>query len=238
MIKSVVIPNFLPPDVAWPAPAIPMDIPCTCIAHCEDGSLLAILMLDANEVLNRIPRDQLFAQCAELKQQSPWAYLVIVGDLYKTPDGLVMAGDQIRQWKWSAVRGALLSLQEMGISILYIDKESDLCPMLVWLGKRERTTKRALAQRSIEPMSPAENLLMALPGIGERHAVLVLHECGSPIWALMALTDMNSKIPGIGSKTIGAIREALGLREDEQICLINPGDRIVPAGMTLEELAA
>lgn len=236
MIKSIAHTNFMPPDTAWPCTALPMDIPCTALAHCADGALLAVLLLDANEVLNKIPKDALHAACVALKEQSQWAYLVIIGDLTATKDLKTKADGQTRGFHWHATQGALLSVQELGVAVLHIDSEQDFGPLLERLGKRDRTTKRALAQRSIEPMTPGEDLLLSLPHVGERTALAILAECGTPIWGLIALTSYDAKIPGVGEKTVTACREALGLRPDENICLISPGDVIVP--VSAQEVAA
>jgi hypothetical protein len=230
-IKSIAL-GFLPPDTQWPAPTIPLDIPCTALCYCADGALLSILVLEANEVLNRIPRDQLFAQVADLKAQSPWAYLVIIGGLEPANDGYTHADGQYRKFHWNATQGALLSIQELGVSILHIDHEQELGPLLERLGKRDRTTKRALAQRGIEPMSVAEDILLSLPGIGEKQAHRVLADCGgNAIWSLIALANLDCMIPGIGDGTRRKVREALGLLPDQNITLIQPDDRIVPASM-------
>lgn len=238
-IKSIAITDFLPPQTQWPAPTMPMAMEETCLAYCEDGALLAIRYLDANEVLNKIPRDNLFALCVALKQRSPWAYFIIGGGLEEANDGKTIAGGQKRDgWHWSAVQGALLSVQELGVAVLHIPDERELGAAVARLGKRDRTTKRLAPQKTVDAMSVAEDMLLCLPGIGAQLAHRLLADCGENfIWSLIALVNSDCSVPGVGEKTCAKIREALGLLEDQNITLIQPGDQIVPAGAA-KEIAA
>lgn len=237
-LKSIVIHNFLPPETDWPeVPQMSMDLgeSCTCLAMCEDGVLLAVLHLPAHKLANAIKQDGLFQRIIELKQKSEWAYVLISEGLSATSDGSTKVGKVDTKWAWSAVQGALATVQELGVVIVHIQEESDVGPTVARLAKRDRSTKRLKPARDAEFLSPGEQMLLALPGIGETNLMKILGYCGSITDSLMALTDPNVSIPGIGNKTKQAVRDALGLLDDQYLCPISVNDMVVDR--TIEKAA-
>ena len=241
MLKSLAITDFLPPDTAWPAvPMVSMALgdDCTALANCEDGALLAILHLQAHEVTNGLKSGGLFGRIAGLKTWSSWAYLVISGGLECNRDGYARIGGHASKWRWDAVQGALTTIQELGVVVLQIADEQALGATIASLAKRDRGTKRERPRRDFDTMSPAEDILLCLPGIGPKIMLDLLNETsGSLIWALIALTAPDTSVPGVGPKIRADARAVLGLPDDQNLCLISPTDTIVPASAMNQKAA-
>lgn len=215
----ILVTDFMPPATNWGQDHtvhMPLE-DATALVHCEDGQILAILYLHAHEVLRLIPSDGLFERVAALKQRSDWAYLVIGGELVQA-GGDTRCEGQLRKWPWASVEGALLSVQEFGVGVVQIAHEADLGATAQRLARRDRSKKR-VKQRDVSYYEPAEQMLLALPGLGPERVMAALDYAGSAGWALSALTDATTEIPGIGAATKAKIREALGLKPDEQIAV-------------------
>ena len=60
------------------------------LATCDDGTLLAV-EANASDLLNSIRDDRLWAQLAGIKALTPWAYLLVTGELRRGEDGNVPA---------------------------------------------------------------------------------------------------------------------------------------------------
>ena len=56
----------------------------------DDGALLAIERKTPNDLLNSLRDDRLWVQLAGLRRLTPWAYLVITGQLHRSSDGHVV----------------------------------------------------------------------------------------------------------------------------------------------------
>lgn len=241
MLKSLAITDFLPPATEWPVvPMVSMSLgdDCTALANCEDGNLLAILHLRAHEVTNALKSGSLFGRIAALKQRSSWAYLLISDGLESNRDGYARIGGHASKWRWEAVQGALTTIQELGVAIIQINDEHQVGPMIASLAKRDRGTKRERPRRDFDTVSPAEDVLLCIPGIGPQTMLALLNETnGSLIWALIALTAPDTTVPGVGPVTKAAARAVLGLADDENLTLISPTDTIVPASLINQKAA-
>jgi hypothetical protein len=183
------------------------------VVSCSDGTMLGIAYCDLTSLFSAIRTKSLTGKLVALKQRWPWAYLIIGAILTPTHDGRNCRnsrGDS-SGWGWNAVQGALLSAQEMGVGVLQIPHADLLGATLQTLAKRDRSAIRAKPLREGLFFEPGQDLLMALPGIGEAKADALLEQCGSPHAALWALTDDALDIPGIGPETRRAVRAALGL---------------------------
>lgn len=223
---AVIVDSFLPPETTWGAvPVLPMDLDgASAMVQCSDGAQLAVLHLSAPDVLKAIQGGTLFDKAAKLKQRSPWAYMIISGELRQRGSDTLCDGS-LRKWQWSSVEGALLTVQELGVVVATCPHEADLGARALQLASRDRSTKRVSATRDLGYYSPGEALLLALPGIGEARAYEVLAHVGNVPWvALWALTD-STPLPGIGDGIKARIREALGLGPDEALGVIQHGGK-------------
>lgn len=179
---------------------------------CDDGTVLAIEAMAASSVLAAMADGTLLTRCHALKAVSPWAYLLIAGTMIELPDGRInIAGDDTN-WQAAALQGLLLSVQELGVAVVTVRLASDVPATLERLAKRTRAPQRINPPREATLLTPAEQLLGAIPGLGPERIKQLLTECTSAAWALCALTAPEpTNLSGIGPKTQQAARQALGL---------------------------
>lgn len=181
------------------------------------GHTLAINYWAASTFLHAIRAKELDSKMFQLSQISPWPYLIIRDSLAPHQNGQTLHDGKPTGWRWAAVQGAMLSIQEMGVGLISIRDESQLDDCLISLINRDRGPKRMRQPRELLWATPAEELLMSLPGIGEDRAEQLLRECGNAANALAAITGDDIKLSGIGPETKRKAREALGLVDDESI---------------------
>jgi len=183
----------------------------------QTGHTLAINYWAASTFLHSIRSKELDSKVYQLSQISPWSYLIIRDVLAPHQNGQTLHDGKPTGWRWTAVQGAMLSVQEMGVGLISIRDESQLDDCLISLISRDRGLKRMRQPRELLWATPAEELLMSLPGIGEEKAEQLLRECGNAANALAAITGDDIKLSGIGPETKRKAREALGLVDDESI---------------------
>lgn len=194
------------------------------LVQCEDGTALAVLHLSVRDVLTAISDDSFMPRCTKLRQVSEWAYLIVSGNTYPNKDGMVKIGDDITtRWRWGSYQGALLSAQETGVHIVSIGSAHELPDMLTSLGKRKRGDERVRPVREALFMGAGEDLLYAIPGIGEVKLGRLLRQVGSPAWALAALTNNALDLDGFGKTELASLRKAtretLGLKASERMAV-------------------
>lgn len=185
----------------------------------SDGALLAIERLPVESLPMAIRRSTLNDRCAALKALTPWAYLIIVGELSVQRNGKAVIAGQPSGWDWRAIQGALATVQELGVVVLSAGTDTQFGELLQSLARRDRGPVKVAPVRDLIFATPAEQLLTAIPGIGEDKAESLLAEWPSAAWALIALTNPAYAPKGIGPKTIAAARAALGLAEGMNLAL-------------------
>lgn len=192
------------------------------LCACTDGSLLAIERKTTDDFLNSLRDDRLFIQVAKLREASPFAYLVITGDLRPGPNGLCWSNGRQTAWNWSSVSGATLTIQELGVHIVQCPSDTEYEATIIRLGNRSRETLKLRPARDTTIVGEAETILSSLPGIGIEKAQALLKYCGSAAWALNYLTDLDTKeaVPGIGDGIKRRVRRALGLPDWAELCVI------------------
>ncbi len=193
------------------------------LATCDDGALLAVERKTPDDLLNSIREDRLWSQLAGIKAQTPWAYLMITGELRRGDDGKTWTDNRATGWAWTAVQGALLQVQEMGVFVVYTANDADYEPAVLRLAARSHRAEM-LVPPTREPriLSEAEKVLCALPGIGLEKVQPIIEYTTSPAWALTWLSQLQNeeRIPGIGLGTKRAIRKALGLKDDQELSVV------------------
>ncbi len=192
----------------------------------EDNKILAIERKNPNDFLNTLAENRLFFQgwkMQELRDQGYWTYLVITGELSCSPDGKVVT-DRLTNWNWHAVQGALLSMQELGVYVIFCNGDLDFGACLLRLAERDRNDEmRVQAARKANLMDPQGTVLCSLPGIGPEKVDQILKYAGSAGQAIAELTNERSKlkIPGIGAGMKNNVRWALGLGADELLVVLD-----------------
>ena len=188
---------------------------------CDDVNLV-IERKTVSDLLASIADGRLLEQCPRMTQASPWCYVVVTGML-ACQNGYVVNGGQVTQWQYRSVMGALLTVQELGVEIVFCDGDADYANTLGWLADRKRDTIKVKPQRrDVTLQSPAETLLCALPGISEKRAADLLHYCGTAAWAINYLTqdDNPNSVPGVGAGTRAAARSVFGLADNEFLSVL------------------
>jgi len=193
----------------------------------DNGTVLNVERKTPSDFLNSIPTDHIFDQCARMmvqRREFSWLpYLIITGELSRNPrtGNTIIAGSQHGEgWNWNAVQGALLSLQESGLPVVFCHSDVDYADALLRLANRNHTLMTINPQKEIMALSADERVLCAFDGIGALLAADILAAVPSPAWALDVLTDVSPtapKIAGIGEGRKKAIRRALGLEDGNKL---------------------
>lgn len=183
-------------------------------AVCPDGATILIERKTPRDLLDSIKDGRLFNQVQGLVEGSDFAYLVVTGEFAPSRNGVdcivnYHITDQTN-WSWHSLQGALLSIQQLGCAILY---DPDYHGAVERLINRSRSDIKIAPRREPYVFSQAENVLMALPGIGSNKALEILKHFPTVGYALEWLSspgDFEPKIPGIGSGIKNKINEFLG----------------------------
>lgn len=189
----------------------------------SDNRLLGIERKTSDDLLNTLRDERLFPQIARLRESTEFAYLLVTGPLLPSEDGHVIT-ERITGWQWDAVQGALLTVQELGVSVVYATGDADLEPAIQRLAARRREDVRILPPRQPNILGAGEAAIAALPGIGLERLGSVMEAAGTPAWALVMLTQRDGEhVPGIGPGTKTMIRRALGMDEDLELVMLPTG---------------
>lgn len=192
----------------------------------SDDCLLGIERKQSDDLLHTLKQERFFPQLVRLREFTEWAYLLIHGPFYPGPDGKIITTRQTG-WEWASVQGALLTIQEIGIHVIYAATDFDVESSIQRLAARSRQGPRVLPPRQPNVLGPGEAMLAALPGIGIEKVQALLEYCGTPAWALFHLMQNDGEyIPGIGPATKAHIRRAIGLDDDLEFVILPAGTLI------------
>jgi hypothetical protein len=218
-----------------PVSLLPLGDPKTMLLMCHDGTLIAVRYTTAHGLLHDLQYHTLLPTVAQLRDRSKWCYLIISGNLHSSDNGYAVANGITTRWQWTAVQGALLSIQELGVAVIHMQSEAQLHTTVQNLAKRNHQLQRMRIPKEPLFTTPSEEVLLSLPGIGdERCDALLRFAGGNAARALECLTDPAMEIPSIGPDTKTKARQALGLSEKEFLAVV-PVDVFE---MTNEEVAA
>ena len=221
-LKAVILASTEPQSIKaleFGVPTLVQSLPCADCWIATEDTTLVVERKTLNDLLASIRDGRLFDQAARLVAQSKWCYEVVT-ELPIVRSGMVCLNGKLSEWKWASVQGALLTLGEMGVEVVWWPDGYVQC--LQWLAGRDRDTVHVKPQkRDVMMQSPAETVLCALPGIGDGRADALLKECGTAAFALQFLTgDGGGSVPGIGPGTKTAVRSALGLDDSLVLAVI------------------
>jgi ERCC4-type nuclease len=198
------------------------------LAMTSEGDAVLVERKTAGDLLSSIKDGRLLAQAVEMRRMTPWSYVVVTESLYPGRFGQVvyqiagarsaLGGLRETAWKWAAVQGALTSVQDAGVGVVWAAGDVDFERTVLWLCRRDRGPIAAARRPSVD-LDERVNLLCALPGVGPERARALLRDCGSVAWALYALTEMaegkRKSVAGIGPATRLGVRRLLGLQDGE-----------------------
>ena len=193
------------------------------LATCDDGSLLAVERKTSDDLLGSLADDRLWPQLADIRAQTPWAYLVVCGRLEPATNGNTLTDRGETKWPWASVQGALLKVQELGVMVVHCASDQDYESTVIRLSARSHSdTVVVTPAKSPKLLSEGEQILLALPGIGPEKVGAIMDYCGNAAWALTMLTQTDNKehIAGVGPGIKRAVRKALGLRSEEELAVV------------------
>jgi len=193
----------------------------------DDGHTLLIERKTPEDFLGSLKSDRLFSQLARMTEDrntqqllgqpiTSWPFLVIT-ELFKTNNaGMIITDRGITGWAFASVMGAILSVQEMGVFVIFCNGQNDYENCILRLGRRNRDPEmKLLPPRPANIFGPKATFLAGLPGIGIEMVQKILDwSANNPADALIGLTDMEIKSP-IGLATRRRIRDLLCLQDDE-----------------------
>jgi ERCC4-type nuclease len=196
----------------------------------RDGAFVLLERKTAGDLLASIKDGRLIAQAARMREVTQWAYLVVTESLYPGRFGQViyqvngarsvLGGLRETAWKWAAVQGALTTVQDLGVGVVWCGGDEQFGATARWLFERDRGPVAA-PRRPPADLDERVELLCALPGVGPERARALLRDCGSVGWALYALTEMaagkRKSVAGVGPATRLAVRRILGLKDGETL---------------------
>lgn len=194
----------------------------------DDGANLVVERKTLADLLGSIADGRLFMQTKAMVNVSPWSYVVVTGHPVIANGTLHLTPGADSGWKWKSVQGALLTVQEMGVGVVWREADNLYLDALQWLASRPRDPVRAVPRRESVLESEAERILCALPGISTKLAQVALMVCGTPALAIARICSLleETDIPGIAKGKRAQVRNALGLGELQHL-MIMQGDLTV-----------
>lgn len=167
----------------------------------DSGDVLSIERKTPDDLLNTLRDERLFPQLARLAEGrmndqingqavSHWPYLMITGDLGCSANGHVITDRGETGWSWASVQGALMTVQEMGVFVVFCHGDADLENAVLRLAGRERTPLRILPPRPAMQLGQQAGFICSLPGIGVETFPEIMKWAGNNLaTALVGLTD-------------------------------------------------
>jgi len=123
------------------------------------------------------------------------------------------------------VQGVLLSIQEMGVFVVFSAGDTDYEACVQRIAARDRNANLLLTPAKFpRVLTPSEQVIASLPGIGVERLQTVMDACLTPAWALAQLTDRKTVFPGIAEGIKGRIRSTLGLRNNTELVVVTDSD--------------
>jgi ERCC4-type nuclease len=224
----------------WQAqpPAIFQDVPILTVQlengdarlWCADGTILSVERKTPSDFLNSIPTYHIFDQVARMQAEyidtGVLPYLVITGEIMRNPTTgqCVIAGTRHGEgWNYNAIQGALLTIQEAGVPVIFCGGDAEYAPTLERLASRNHSQMRINPMKEIIELTPQERVLCAFDGIGPETASEILKRCSTLAWALDYLTDLSPTAPKINGVAAGrkqAIIKTMQLEDGNTLAVI------------------
>jgi len=196
----------------------------------DDGAPVLVERKTAGDLLMSIADGRLLDQAGAMRAVTDWSYLVVTEPMFPGRHGQVLydrrVGSRVggysvdTQWTWEALQGALLTVQDLGVGVVWCGGDDRFERTVLWLAGRARGPV-TLPRRDGVPLDDRLAVLGALPGVGPERARALLEKTGTVAWALQALTelrpDRGQEVAGIGPKTRANVRRVLGLHDGEAL---------------------
>ena len=175
-----------------------------------DGATIGIERKTPRDYLDSIKDGRLFNQGKNLVESVQWPYVVIDGIFCPYGGFVSIVNDkELTKWQWHSLQGSLISLQEMGIAIVY---DPDFHGAVKRIVNRSRDSVKIAPRRDSVVYSEQESTLMTLPGIGSKKAVEYLKmfkTLGNTIMQLQVAENAKT-IDGWGKKSAQKLYDYFG----------------------------
>lgn len=211
----------------------------------SDIKLLGIERKTADDFLKSLSDARLVNQVVRIKELTDWCYVVIHGSLPFDPaTRMMISNGEITGWNVQAVMGYIRKIQELGAFVeqcasdglssfpnarylvLAGNEKNTFAEHIREIASRDRGEAKIQPLRQPRILSPGEQVLASLPGIGWQRTHDLLDFCDTPAWALSYLTRLGENgVSGIGDNTKRAIRHALGLKDNWELWPILAEDK-------------
>lgn len=197
----------------------------------SDGDLICIERKAPDDLLNSIADERLFCQAQGIRNRSPWCYVVVTGVIGATTSGLAMADKRSTGWQFASVWGALLTVQEMGVRVVFCADDGDYEATVKRLCNRRRGAEYIITPTlDTRDMTQGERFLTSLPGIGIEKAKTLLEEfegraCDALAWLTWHKWNTDFHIAGMSEGTKRAVRAAIGM-DDSMILSVEPDEML------------
>ncbi len=181
---------------------------------CDDGTLVLVERKSPDDFLNSLKDDRLFRQCTNMRRMTPWSYLIVTDPMLRGSNGKVVTNRETG-WGYNAVQGALLTIQELGVFVVFAagDQDYEACAQRV--ATRGHDPQLLLPPtRQPKALGWATAMLCSFPGLGPERAQALLEFAGTAKMALAALTSPDP-IPGVPANVQHMARTVLELDEGE-----------------------
>lgn len=198
----------------------------------DDGATLVFERKTPDDFLNSLKDERLFPQLARMTEirnaeqragepVTNWPYLIITEPITANNAGKVITDRGVTGWSFASVMGTLLSIQELGVFVVFANGALDYEDCILRIGRRSRNPHiNIMPPRPANVLGPKAAFLSSLPGIGIDRVQEILDWSGHNVaHALIGLTDMDIKSP----ITLGLrrrVRELMGLRDGENLEII------------------
>lgn len=199
------------------------------LAVTDDGHELVIERKTPDDLLNTLKDDRLFPQLARMvakrqEQQragepvTSWAYLVITEPLRCDASGKVITQRGITGWSFASVMGTLLSIQEMGVFVIFANGANDYQDCILRIGRRNRKSEMVLLPpKTPNILGPKATFLASLPHVGVEKVQEILAWSGDNLaHALSGLTDLTIKAP-LPMSYRKEIKDLFGLEDNQSL---------------------
>ncbi|MCC7565766.1 MAG: DEAD/DEAH box helicase, partial [Methanomicrobiaceae archaeon] len=164
------------------------------------GERILVERKTARDFVDTLVERDLFGQISELVHAVPRPILIIEGDDLFTARGIHP----------NAIRGTIAAITvDMGATLLYTKDEEDTAMTLYVLAQREegeRGERKVHTRKSYRSLrEEQEYVLASFPGVGLKHARLLLKHFGSLKAVVDAEREELLSVKGVGEKTADAI---------------------------------
>lgn len=178
------------------------------MAVTDDGHTLLIERKTPDDFLNTLRDDRLFPQMGGLANRRlndqlgnghmmTWPYLVITDSFLVGPNGKVITNRGETGWSHTAIEGALITVQEMGVFVAHCAGDNDYEAFILALGRRKRNSNIQILPARPPRQLGREYAVLESFGIGPDRAQVLFNELNTLESILNLINSDVPNIPGL-----------------------------------------